>query len=97
MEKHGTVRIVGYSEGDGSVGISSCDFSIDTGLWRLDDNKEFLIKNVVRAIWELHDNGDIHYNFSDEIKDDDWDYGRRFTYKDCDIPLCNKCKIINNL
>lgn len=79
MEK--TIKIEGYSEGDMSVGIGDCEFSIDTGLTKLDDNdRKFIIKEIISNIWELHDNGDLHFDFSDEAKEDDWDYKRRFGY-----------------
>jgi hypothetical protein len=32
-------------------------------------------------MWELHDNGDLKFAFSDEIKEGDWDYNRQFTYE----------------
>lgn len=94
MEK--TIKIEGYSEGDRSVGIGSCNFSIDTGLTKLEDNdRVWIIKTIIRDIWELHDNGDLHFNFSDEIKKDDWDYTRRFGYEESMLIL--KEGIINGV
>jgi len=81
--KNDTIKIVGYSVGDMSVGISSCEFQIDTGLTSLsEEDKEYIIKGMIRDMWELHDNGDLKFNFTDEISDDDWDYVRRFTDDD---------------
>jgi len=68
-----SIKIYGISVGDSSVGIFPIDFEIDTGLNELSkEDKEFLIKNIVRDIWELHDNGDLKFNFSDEEKEVDW-------------------------
>lgn len=80
-----TIKIEGHSVGDRSVGIWECHFSIDTGLYELsDDDKEYLIKGVIRDIWELHDNGDLKFNFSDDPDKEaqEFDYTRRFTYED---------------
>jgi hypothetical protein len=41
----------------------------------------YLIRTMVRDMWELHDNGDLKFAFSDEIKEGDWDYNRQFTYE----------------
>ena len=80
MTEKESIQITGYSEGDRSVGISSIYFSIDTGLTELSaDDKEFIIKGIIRDIWELHDNGDLRYEFSDEAKEDDFDCARIFT------------------
>ncbi len=77
-----TIKITGYSEGDSSVGISKCDFSIDTGLTELsEEDKRFIIKGILRDIYELHDNGTLHFNFSDEEKDEYFEYPRRLTYE----------------
>jgi len=77
-----TIKIIGYSVGDNSVGIGTIEFSIDTGLTELsNDDKEHIIKGIIRDIWELHDNGDLKYSFSDETKEDDWDFTRRMTWK----------------
>ena len=78
-----TIKISGYSIGDGSVGIGSIDFEINTGLMELSkEDKEYIIKNIIRDIWELHDNGDLRFDFSDEMGESDWDFKRRFTYED---------------
>lgn len=64
-----TIKVFGSSAGDWSVGIPSCDFEIDTGLLELsDEDKDFIRDNIIRAIWELHDNGTIDYYFSDDEK-----------------------------
>lgn len=77
-----TIKIIGYSGEDRSVGIISIPFEVDTGIPQLNsDEKEYIIKGIIRDIWELHDNGDLHYNFSDEIKEDDWDYTRIMNYQ----------------
>jgi len=69
--KSDTIKIVGYSVGDSSVGIGSAHFEIDTGLCQLSkDDKEYIIKGMIRDMWELHDNGPIHYYFSDEYVED---------------------------
>jgi hypothetical protein len=86
MPKNETIKIEGYSVGDMSVGISSIPFMIDTGLTELSDgDRESIISEVIRGIWELHDNGNLHYDFSDEIPITEgitWDFCRRFTHKD---------------
>lgn len=76
-----TIKIEGYSVGDSSVGIGTAEFSIDTGMEELSESdKEFIIKTIIRDVWELHDNGDLRFGFSDEAKEDDWDYRRRMTW-----------------
>jgi len=73
-----TIKIVGYSVGDKEFGIGSVEFSIDTGMEDLsEEDKEFLIKGMVRDMWELHDNGPIRFNFSDE----DEGYARIMDYQ----------------
>jgi hypothetical protein len=97
-EYHGTIKVIGQSVGDRSVGIAPADFEIDTGCSELNESdKEFIINNVIRAIWELHDNGDLKFNFSDEEDEMTYDYTRRFTDEDAKLKLCDKCKIIQNL
>ena len=65
--KQETIKVYGYSEGDYTVGMNSCHFEIDTGLTELeDDDKVFIIDHLIRTIWELHDNGNIHFSFSNE-------------------------------
>ena len=84
-KKTETIKIEGYSVGDMSVGIGSMPFMIDTGCTELSDgDKESIISEVIRGIWELHDNGNLRYDFSDEIPATKyvWDFGRRFTHKD---------------
>ena len=77
MKDKETIKLSGYSEGDSSVGIWSCEFSFDTGLDELsNDDKKFIIDTIIPTIWELHDNGDLHFGFSDEKKE------YRFGYKD---------------
>lgn len=81
-----TIKVIGYSEGDDSVGISSIGFEFDTGLDKLTElERNFIRDTIIRAVWELHDNGDINYWFSDE----DIEIGRvkvekvhKFGYKD---------------
>jgi hypothetical protein len=93
VNKKDTIKIEGYSVGDSSVGIPTCKFSIDTGVYELsDDDKEFLIKDVIRTIWELHDNGDLRYNFSDDPDKEAqlFDYTRRFTYEHSELILKEK-------
>lgn len=91
-----TIKIVGYSEGDRSVGITEGYFSIDTGLFELEDNdKEFIIKTMIRDMWELHDNGTLHFDFSDEADLDAWGYSRRFGYEE--NLMLTKNKIIKGL
>jgi len=78
-----TLKIEGYSVGDRSVGIGTIEFSLDTGLYPEDVNeetREWLVKTIVRDIWELHDNGDLKFGFSDE--DNDFDFPRRMTWED---------------
>ena len=78
-----SIKIYGYSVGDSSVGIGSAEFTIDTGLVELnDDDREFL-KGVIRDIWELHDNGDVWYWFSDDSEED----RHKFGYKDSEEML----------
>jgi hypothetical protein len=75
-----TIKINGYSVGDDSVGIGACDFFIDLGLYPEDvsgEDRKFIVENILRGIKELHDNGALKFNFSDEINKDDWDYTRR--------------------
>lgn len=70
MTNKAKIYISGYSEGDSSVGIGSCEFSFDTGLTELSkDDKKFIIDTIIPTIWELHDNGTLHYGFSDEKKE----------------------------
>lgn len=77
MKDKETIKIAGYSEGDKSVGIWQCEFSFDTGLTELDIlDRQYLMDYFIPIIWELHDNGTLHYCFSDE-KDE-----YRFGYKD---------------
>jgi len=77
-----TIKINGYSVGDSSVGIGEGEFSIDTGLTELDENdKEFIVKTLIWNIYELHDNGNLNFQFSDEEEDKDFGYTRRFTYE----------------
>lgn len=96
--KYNTIKIVGESVGDSSVGIGSAHFEIDTGIYELSkEDKEFIVKNMVRAIWELHDNGDLKFDFTDEMEEDDYDYRRRFSNEDAELKLCDKCRIILNL
>jgi hypothetical protein len=83
QKKTETIKIEGYSVGDMSVGIGSIPFQIDTGLFELEDyEKENIIKTLIRDVWEMHDNGTLRYEFSDEHKDDEFDFGRRFTFRD---------------
>lgn len=99
-DKSSLLKIEGYSIGDRSVGIYERGFSLELGLYPEDvseEDREFIINNIIRTIWELHDNGDLKYNFSDEIKERDWDYTRKFSIKDTQIKLCDRCKIIQNL
>ncbi len=77
-----TIKIIGYSIGDSSVGIQAIHFEVDLGIIELSkDDKEFLINGMIRDLWELHDNGNLRYNFSDEMKEDDWDYTREMNYR----------------
>jgi len=82
-----TLHIFGESKGDSSVGIGSCEFDFDTGLSPEDvdeSTREWLIKRIVRDIWELHDNGDLCYEFSDEWEKckDHFHYRRRMTWEE---------------
>jgi len=83
MTNKATIKLSGYSEGDSSVGIGSCEFSFDTGLDELsDDDKKFIIETIIPTIWELHDNGTLHYSFSDEFKEE-WAFEtHKFGYLD---------------
>lgn len=86
-----TIKVNGYSVGDSSVGIGSIEFSIDTGLYELsEDDRQYIINGIIRDIWELHDNGDLKFEFSDEADSEAWDFMRRFTYKDSERILGNK-------
>ena len=79
-----TLKIEGYSVGDSSVGIGQAEFSIDLGLYPEDVNasdREWIILTMIRDLWELHDNGDLKFNFSDEMKSLDFDYSRRMSYE----------------
>lgn len=77
MEKE-SIKIRGYSVGDHSVGIASVGFEVDTGLLELDDNdRQFLIESVIASVWELHDNGTLYYDFSDEVQDE-WGFRRKY-------------------
>ena len=78
------IIVYGYSIGDDSVGIPSIQFEFNTGLYELDDNqREFIINHIIINIYELHDNGKVVFNFSDEIPKDGsfWDYTRYIDYK----------------
>jgi len=75
-----TLKIGGYSVGDSSVGIGLIEFSVNTGLEEVTENeKKFMIKTIIKSIWELHDNGNLIYQFSDEINE-----VKKFTYKDAE-------------
>jgi hypothetical protein len=79
-----TLKIQGYSVGDSSVGMGACEFSIDLGLYPEDvdkEEREWIIETILRDLWELHDNGDLKFNFSDEMKSLDFDYSRRMSYE----------------
>jgi hypothetical protein len=77
-----SIKIYGYSVGDSSVGIGTCHFEIDTGLIKLNkEDKDFLINGVVKEMWELHDNGNIKFDFSDEMNENDFDYKRDLSYE----------------
>ena len=84
MEKNEQyLRIYGYSIRDDTVGISSIEFEINTGLYPEDvdkDTREFIIKTIIRDLWEVHDNGDMKFEFSDEWEkispDERWDFRR---------------------
>ena len=85
-----TLKIFGYSEGDPSVGIGSREFEIDTGIEPEDvskEDREYIIETMIRDMWELHDNGILHYNFSDEIDNDGF-----MNYKDSDKILKERGK-----
>ena len=80
--KKETLKIEGYSVGDSSVGIGQAGFNIDLGLYPEDVNasdREWIIITMIRDLWELHDNGDLKFNFSDESND--FDYSRRMNYE----------------
>ena len=67
--KTGYLKVVGYSIGDPSVGMFSREFSVDLGLQSDDvdlEDREMIEENIIRCIWELHDNGVLKWNFSDE-------------------------------
>jgi predicted RNA-binding Zn-ribbon protein involved in translation (DUF1610 family) len=89
-----TIKIDGYSIGDMSVGIPECHFMIDTGVSHIfSEDRIFIINNIIKTIWELHDNGDIRFNFSDEISKEDWDYTRTFNgavYQKFKCPKCGE-------
>lgn len=79
------IKLFGRSSGDSSVGIPSIDFEIDTGLWEMDEQtRKWFANTVIPAIWELHDNGDVDWVFSDEwdelAEDDQWAFTRRYTW-----------------
>ena len=62
-----TITISGHSVGDMSVGIPSAPFFVDTGVSELTkEDREFIEKTIIKGIWELHDNGDVLYEYSDE-------------------------------
>lgn len=62
-----TIKLYGMSVGDPDVGIFPIEFSFDTGLIELtDEDRYYLINTIIRDIWELHDNGKVKFNFSDE-------------------------------
>lgn len=70
-----TIKISGESEGDASVGIWEGHFEIDTGMTELDENdREYLVEGMIRDMWELHDNGKVHFRFSNEKYDRVMDY-----------------------
>lgn len=79
-----SIKIEGHSVGDPDVGMFPCYFSIDTGMLELTkDDKEFLIKGVIRDLWELHDNGTLVYGFSDETDPEmPWGHTRRMRWED---------------
>lgn len=80
--KEETIKVNGYSVGDRSVGIPMCPFEIDTGLTELSkEDREYIIKNILIEIYELHDNGTLYFDFSDELKQDNWDYTRCISYE----------------
>jgi len=77
-----TIKILGRSVGDSNVGIPSCGFEIDLGVTELtEDDRLFLIKGMIRDMWELHDNGDLKFNFSDEMKEYYCDFTRTMDWK----------------
>jgi len=77
-----TIKVIGYSVGDASVGIGEIPFEIDTGLTELNDSdREFIADTMIRAIYELHDNGTIRFYFSDE-NTGDFDYSNVFGYNE---------------
>jgi len=68
-----TIKIMGYSVGDSSVGIPIREFLINTGLLELNkEDRKFIEATLIRNIWELHDNGDLRWGFSDEPEDYDY-------------------------
>jgi len=77
-----TIKVIGYSTGDRSVGIGEIPFEIDTGVEELNDSdRKFIAETMIRAIYELHDNGDVRFYFSDE-NTGDFDYSNVFGYKE---------------
>lgn len=92
-----TIKVYGYSVGDSSVGIGSIEFSIDTGLCELsEEDKQYIIEGILRDVWELHDNGDLKFEFSDEADSEAWDYARRLTYRDSERILNKKQGLLNS-
>ena len=86
-KKTETLKIMGYSTGDSSVGIYPGNFNLDLGIEPEnvnDEDKKWIIKTIIKSIWELHDNGNLKFNFSDELKKSNWDYTRGFTNEDND-------------
>jgi len=78
-----TIKINGYSEGDSSVGVGQSEFLIDIGYTEIDDDlRLWIIKNMIRDMYEIQDNGTLHFNFSDEKQDVLYGYTRRFSWED---------------
>ena len=81
-----TLKIFGHSVGDDSVGIGSIDFEIDLGLYPEDvdsEVREWVERTIIRDIWELHDNGDLRWEFSDEWEKnkDQFEFRRKMTWE----------------
>lgn len=69
--KMNSIQIIGYTEGDKDSGKQPIYFSIDTGMIKLnEEERKTLVETMVRDMWELHDNGDLYYRFSDEYPSD---------------------------
>lgn len=78
------MKIFGYSPGDSSVGISSCDFELDLGFEPDEEERDGIMEMVSKMMTEIHDNGIITAWFGDECPD----CGMKLDDDKCTNPHC---------